>query len=392
MKKAVVLSFEFPPFIGGAGVYAADLAVGLSKLEYEVTVITYCHGTKSDEYFKFLQEKYGIRVRPVKGWGVLHFIGFALWSLFLIKSSNPDIIVINDTRAKKLVSVLLPLFQRYLANAVTVFHGSEYNSFFEVKSPLVRLFRIEQRFKELLKSVRMVVVPSQSLIQLWSRKSIHIPQDKLVLINHGVNEDIFFRADNELHAQRTRSKYGVGNQQPLIVSASRLVRMKGQDNLLEACGKLRLKIPNLKVLVAGDGAYKPELIQAVARLGLSENILFTGALSRQELSALYSAADLFVLTSRYEESFGLVYIEAAGCGCPSIGSARGGVKDAIIDGVTGFLVHPERNDELVASIEKVLTDKSLRTKLANQSYIRFVEGFTSTVMANKLLDAYAKHV
>jgi len=101
---------------------------------------------------------------------------------------------------------------------------------------------------------------------------------------------------------------------------------------------------------------------------LNKKILFKGKVPRDELYKYYKCADIFWLISKYKESFGLVYLEAQAYGCPAIGVNKYGVKEAINNGKTGFLVDSV-NDSL-----KIFIDKKYKNLLF-EDLITFVEKF-----------------
>jgi phosphatidylinositol alpha-1,6-mannosyltransferase len=100
------------------------------------------------------------------------------------------------------------------------------------------------------------------------------------------------------------------------------------------------------------------LQELTARLGLQAQVCFPGRLALSEIVELYSLADLFVLLSREEppdvEGFGLVFLEAAACGLPSVGGRSGGIPEAVDEGRSGWLVDPSDTREIAATIIDLL--------------------------------------
>ncbi|MGH9689644.1 MAG: glycosyltransferase, partial [Candidatus Acidiferrales bacterium] len=76
------------------------------------------------------------------------------------------------------------------------------------------------------------------------------------------------------------------------------------------------------------------------------------------------------------EGFGLVYLEANACGKPVIAGRSGGVSDAVVDGVTGFLVDPSSSEEIAAAIVRILSSPDLAARLGNQGRERVLREFT----------------
>ena len=99
------------------------------------------------------------------------------------------------------------------------------------------------------------------------------------------------------------------------------------------------------------------------------NVRFLGDLPDSELSGVYERADIFAMTSvtldHSVEGFGLVYLEAAAHGLPVVAHRVGGVAEAVVDGVTGLLVPPDRPAQLAAAFESLIHDASLRRRLGD---------------------------
>jgi glycosyltransferase involved in cell wall biosynthesis len=115
----------------------------------------------------------------------------------------------------------------------------------------------------------------------------------------------------------------------------------------------------LKVFIGGLGDQRPLCEQLASGAGRGI-IQFLGHVT--DTGEYYAAADLFVLPSRHEP-FGLVFVEAAQYGVPSIGTRVGGIPEAIEDGVTGLLVLPQNPGQLCDAIERLIQDSELRSRL-----------------------------
>jgi phosphatidylinositol alpha-1,6-mannosyltransferase len=129
--------------------------------------------------------------------------------------------------------------------------------------------------------------------------------------------------------------------------------------MLESLPAILASVPGLKYLVIGAGPDRQRLEDITAHLGLHAHVSFLGRLSLSEIVELYNLADLFVMLSREElpdvEGFGLVFLEAAACGLPSVGGRSGGIPDAIVDGKSGWLVNPSNTQEITATITDLLS-------------------------------------
>jgi phosphatidyl-myo-inositol dimannoside synthase len=139
-------------------------------------------------------------------------------------------------------------------------------------------------------------------------------------------------------------------------------RYKGTDELIRAVGQLRATIPDIRLVVAGEGDDLPRLRQLANNLGVSDSVNFLGGIRREQLAACYARCHVFALPST-GEGFGLVYLEAMAFAKPVLGVACGGVSDVVQDGVNGLLIPPHNLRRLVHGLETLLNDSSLRQEL-----------------------------
>lgn len=147
-----------------------------------------------------------------------------------------------------------------------------------------------------------------------------------------------------------------------LIFVGRLVSDKGVDVLLEALAHLAQEGLAPRLTVVGDGPERPALAGQAARLGLADRIDFSGTRTGEELVRLLNEHRILVAPSRYREPFGIVALEGIACGCVVVGSASGGLAEAIgpcgltfpngdaraLAGVLGGLLrHPERHGNLL---------------------------------------------
>jgi phosphatidylinositol alpha-1,6-mannosyltransferase len=120
-------------------------------------------------------------------------------------------------------------------------------------------------------------------------------------------------------------------------------------------------------------------------------VTFLGRVQHNDVPALYGCADIFSMMCRNrwggleQEGFGIVFVEAAACGIPQIAGDSGGAAEAVLDGVTGFVMaHPTDASGLAARIATILDDDSLRASMATASRQRAVSEFEYSVLAARL--------
>jgi glycogen(starch) synthase len=210
-----------------------------------------------------------------------------------------------------------------------------------------------------------------------------LPAGKVEVIENGVAERSF--AARPAAAREVRQRYGGGG--PLLVYAGRLVYEKGVQDLLAAVPRLRRRFPGLRVVIAGDGKYRPDLEAEARRRRLGRAVTFAGFVSGDELPALYGAADCVVVPSRYEP-FGLVALEAAAAGAPLAVSATGGLAEFVAPGVTGVTFPPGDPAGLADAVTGLLSDEVLAHRLARRARRLVSERYGWHTIAARTADAY----
>jgi phosphatidylinositol alpha-1,6-mannosyltransferase len=164
------------------------------------------------------------------------------------------------------------------------------------------------------------------------------------------------------------------------LTAGRFTTRKAIDVVLRALVLLRERGITCSWTLVGDGPERAHIEQLIVELGLSGMVRYVGRKSPQELAALYGEADVFALVPRDLwpdfESFGMVYLEAAQRGVPSVASATGGIPEAVLDGETGLLVPPDHPAALADALERLAKDPALRERLGERGRERAAAEFT----------------
>jgi glycosyltransferase involved in cell wall biosynthesis len=169
-----------------------------------------------------------------------------------------------------------------------------------------------------------------------------------------------------------------------LIFVGRLVSDKGADLLLDAVARLAHEGIQPGVTIVGDGPERKPLEQRAERLGLADQVVFAGMRSSNEIAALLNQHKLLVVPSRWAEPFGIVALEGIACGCVVVGSALGGLPEAI--GPCGVTFANGDVDALATEIARLLRDEKQRDALRAASGPHLAQ-FTSARIAGVYLDA-----
>lgn len=209
---------------------------------------------------------------------------------------------------------------------------------------------------------------------------------KIVVIRNGVDLTRFTEPADPV---RIRRELGLPAKAPLVAIVSRLTRLKGLEQLLEAAAILAPQHPNARFLIIGETApsevaYLDVLKRLVASHGIGDRVVFTGL--RADVPALLSAADVSVMPS-LNEALSNVLLESMAAGAPTVATRVGGTPEALIDGQTGILVSPGNARALAAAISRLLDDRSQAAALGQAARQLIREHFSveRMVMATEQL-------
>ena len=175
----------------------------------------------------------------------------------------------------------------------------------------------------------------------------------------GVDDQVF-KPDAAARAE-LRARYSLGDR-PTILCLSRLVPRKGQDVLIRALPRVRERIEDAVLVIAGGGPYAEHLHKLAAESGVEEHIIFTGSVASAELAAHHNIADVFAMPARTRgggldvEGLGIVYLEASASGVPVIAGDSGGAPETVVEGKTGRVVNGRSATEVADAIADVLSD------------------------------------
>ena len=341
-----IISPEFPPDIGGVENYALGYAMALVDLGYPVTVFTTPHSAGEIKVP-------GINVRPllklrrVLDRHLLNDTSIEAWHVMNAAYSW----VAEDTNQNVVVSV----------------HGNDFlKAYYPLTGPAIYRFGPLWRWTSTLRRLdNCFQNHTTHKLRHWLPKASH------VLCNSRYTEAILLEAVPACRGKTTPALVGVdpyflemplaskSRHQPVrLVSITRLSEpRKNIDRVLHALAQLKDSF-HFQYTVIGDGATRPHLENLVSQLGLQNHVVFTGSLNRQDLRDSLRQSDLFILSSSIlpgsHEGFGLVYLEAAACGVPSLACRQAGAGEAVAENTSGLFVEQPEIADISAALKSFL--------------------------------------
>ena len=347
----LVISSDFSPRSWGIGAYTKDLSTFLGK-KNQVTVLatgipdikTFDHGC-------------GYRIIRTPSLPILRHIAFLIYIPWIIRRYHIDA-VLHVVWITALISHLwyclmpVPYF-------VSVF-GTEIRDD-------KRSWR--RRFKYYLKGWRIAALRKAKgifPISYFSARlvmSLGIEQNRIEVIFGGIDTQRFKPITN----------HQKNNRQKKLLTVARLDLNKGHDCVLKALAILKKQGLTPNYTIVGQGPEEMRLRKMAQALGFKNQVEFTGFIPDNQLPAIYTSCDIYVMASReipgrldLVEGFGISFLEASASGLPVVAGDSGGVSDAVQHEKTGLLVNPDKPEDIATAIKLLLTDDSLARRYGNE--------------------------
>jgi mannosylfructose-phosphate synthase len=256
---------------------------------------------------------------------------------------------------------------------------------------LERKYNFTQRINEetlLFRNCAEVIATTPDQLDMIV-KEYGIPPADVAMIPPGYDDNRFYPVSA---ASRTAIRQRLGFEGKVILAIGRLARNKGYDLLIEAFSIVAPRIPDavLHLAIGGATLNRSEqaildgLRQQVAGLGLTERVKFDGFVADADLADHYRAADVFVLSSRYEP-FGMTAIEAMACGTPTVITTHGGLFRAVTYGRHALYADTFDKEDLGITIVKILRHTRLAHRLSRMGAHKARSLFTWTGIAQQLI-------
>ncbi len=257
-----------------------------------------------------------------------------------------------------------------------------------IRCVVVTLHRLEypqlQRWVERIfaKVTYCYVTDSNAAAKMIS-DTLRVPSRKVRVIYNGIDRDEFLpRPDRRLSREALR----LDTDCLVLGIIAHLYKEKGHSFLFETLAHAKLRLPNFRLLVVGDGYLRTDLQSMAVELGLGDEITFLG--QRGDLANLLSAMDIFILPSSWE-GFGIILAEAMFMGIPVITTRDGGgCAEVVEEGDGGVLVNFGAKPELADAIVRLASDSALRESLGKKGRARVERMFIAPVMAAKYAKLY----
>lgn len=208
---------------------------------------------------------------------------------------------------------------------------------------------------------------------------------KTSVICNGIEAEIFQNAES--NRAKYLKEFGFAEDSWLIGCVARLEKMKGHVCLLRGFQRLLSKIPDGRLILAGDGPDRNLVEQEIQKLGLGQKVKILGF--RRDIPELLKTFDVFVSAS-LKEGMPYTLIEALAAGVPVVATDVIGNKDVIVNEQCGFLVPPENPQKLAEALEMLHDNPEWGERFKNEGMRRVKSRFTAEGAVRKLFNVYGE--
>jgi phosphatidylinositol alpha-1,6-mannosyltransferase len=373
--KILFLSWNYPPARGGIECLVENLFHELATRN-DIRLLTAHSAGAAPEP--------GVERAPRPG--IAAYLAFVLrrgWSI--CRAERPDV-VLCGTVVPAPVAVLLRW--RFGVPFVIPTYGSDI---------LREGWLYQVAFKWLLRRAASVIAVSGETRSLLARRGFD--PAAIRVIYPGVRAGDFQRPPGSVSPEMEALVSG----RRALLTVGRLIRRKGVLEFIEGVmPQLSRDLPDVLYLVVGDDAkaslvhherLRDRIAARINELGLGGHVRLLGSLSDADLRALYFRSHVFVLPCLDipgdMEGFGIVFLEAALAGMPSVATRVGGIPEAVEDGVTGLVVPPGDSDAMRKAVNRLLSDETARRRMAAAGAERARKMFDWPAIAAQYEDSLA---
>lgn len=359
--RVLQLGKFYDPFVGGMETVLKEMCESLAdQVQFQVVV--------ANTRWETTHETRRVRVTRVASMGKLFSCSLAPSYPVWAKRFDPDLIHVHLPNPLAELSALMadrdiPIVAQFHSDVV------RQRSLLKVYGPFLDAF---------YRRASCIVVPTPRHIEI--SKYVSKYREKCRVVPFGVPLSRF-----ELDEAGSRKAEDLRDGMPTVLCVGRLVSYKGVEVLIRALENIKARL-----WIIGVGPLEDSLKRLAIERGLGDRVQFLGQVSEEDLIAYYHACDVFVLPSiTNAEMFGVVQLEAMACRKPVISTdLPTGVSWVNQHGNTGYVVPRENVRELARAIQRLLDNPQLREEMGEAGRERVEQYFTSTRMAEAMLDVY----
>ena len=366
--------------MGGVELSVCEAVRRLRTLGHDVTVLTSNYppaiSCPTEHVYRL-----PVLLKIERDWGELLFCPAVLSQL-----RKMDFEVVHAHTPRKFFAEWVPLF-RFLSRRKFPFvvHIHLFDMGF-LPSPLRAASQVYTRTVErsVFRSADKVIVQS-NIHQRYLMSNFGVSADNIEIVPSAVDTEMF-DPRRKVNIEHLRRKYGLGDGK-VILYVGRLTSQKGVESLVRAMPLVMKEMPDVKLLIVGDGPLRAPLMRLATELRVGSNTVFANYVKHEEMPDVFSLGDVFVLPS-LSESMPNVLLEAMAMEKPVVATAVGGVPEMVSNQTTGFLAETATASSLASPIIQVLSNDNLADRIGRQARKAVEMKFSWPYVLQKVVKVY----
>jgi glycosyltransferase involved in cell wall biosynthesis len=392
MRKVCFFSPEYWPLSGGTGAYVYYLSNELIRNGYSICVVTGSNQTLDVK----VNDKLNVFFLKIPKIPVVKSFMLAASSYRKLNSVRPSVNV-DITHANLPLTPNFAVPPNFGKTLVCTVHSTWKGEAEAIRREPYSRLNANEKFmvsfnwflrifeEKMLERAKKIIAVSH-----FTKRELvgyyEIPEEKIRVIHNGVDVDKFQPAPDK---RKIKAELGFNPDDIAIVSVGRLYARKGLFTLIESMPAVVERFRNAKFIISGKGQSDEmrKLIAHAEKLGVKNNIIFTGYYPDKKLPKLYQAADVFAFSTFYEHH-PFAVLEALSTGLPVVTTNVGGIPETIENGKNGFLVEPFNPMQFANRILYVLEHPTEAAQMGFMARKTIMEHFDWRIVVKNVLKVY----
>jgi glycosyltransferase involved in cell wall biosynthesis len=392
MRKVCFISPEYWPLSGGTGAYVYYLSNELMKNGYKICVVT-----GSDQTLDIkVNEQLNVFFLKIPKMPVIK-------SFMLAASSYRKLNSVRGTVNVDITHANLPLTPNFAVppnfgkTLVCTVHSTWKGEAEAIRGEPYSRFNANEKFmvsfnwflrifeEKMLERANKIIAVShftkRELLEYYN-----VPEEKIRVIHNGVDVNKFKPAQDK---RKVKEELGFNPDDLTILSVGRLYARKGLFTLIESMPAVVNRFKNAKFIISGKGQSDEmrKLNAHAEKIGVKDNLIFTGYYPDKKLPKLYQAADVFAFSTFYEHH-PFAVLEALSTGLPVVTTSVGGIPETIESGKNGFLVEPFNPKQFADRILYLLEHPAEAAEMGLLARETILERFDWRIVIKDVLRVY----
>ena len=364
--------------LGGAQEIAIYTTENLNRNRYNPILISGCGGildgeVKNNPKIKSFFIPQLIRmVNPIKDAITL----IKIWRL--LKSERVDLVHTHSSKAG-----ILGRWAAHFAGVPQIFHTYHGFGFHDyqkwwIRKAFIWVERVTARITD-----KLIVVSSENvkkgLVNRIGKKG------QYEVVHCATNIKAF--SEIKIDFDEKKREFGIDAESPVVAMIACFKPQKAPQDFIFLAHRVSQVLPSTRFLLVGDGELRPEVEELIRRFKLKEKVILTGW--RRDVPEIMQIIDVLVLTSLWE-GLPIVFAEAMASEKPVVATDVDGAKEAIIEGVNGFLVEPHNIEKFAERVIKLIRDRNLAQRMGKEGKKMVYPTFDLTHMLKRIEALYEK--